>query len=138
MYPYISSVIYLPLVQLSRSPFSSTFPAANCELAPDLVQPKCFPLAHNSYSPHDPTKASPRRPPTADPPPNAAIFDISVSSGDNLSARQTCRHGGIDVRGIKRISNYDLQSIDYGGIEEYTHRIGMFRCAAPLAQPFVL
>lgn len=33
---------------------------------------------------------------------------------------------GIDVRSVKHVINYDLPSIDHGGIEEYTHRIGMF------------
>lgn len=32
---------------------------------------------------------------------------------------------GIDVQNIQHIINYDLPSLDYGGIEEYVHRIGM-------------
>ncbi|KAK4145337.1 P-loop containing nucleoside triphosphate hydrolase protein [Dichotomopilus funicola] len=31
---------------------------------------------------------------------------------------------GIDVRNVMHVVNYDLPSIDHGGIEEYTHRIG--------------
>lgn len=31
---------------------------------------------------------------------------------------------GIDVRNVRHIINYDLPSMDHGGIEEYTHRIG--------------
>ncbi|KAM5346744.1 hypothetical protein ACJ41O_009749 [Fusarium nematophilum] len=31
---------------------------------------------------------------------------------------------GIDVRNVLHVINYDLPSLDYGGIEEYTHRIG--------------
>ncbi|ORY67364.1 P-loop containing nucleoside triphosphate hydrolase protein [Pseudomassariella vexata] len=30
---------------------------------------------------------------------------------------------GIDVRNVKHVINYNLPSIDHGGIEEYTHRI---------------
>jgi ATP-dependent RNA helicase DDX3X len=33
---------------------------------------------------------------------------------------------GIDVRNVMHVINYDLPSMDHGGIEEYTHRIGMF------------
>lgn len=43
---------------------------------------------------------------------------ILVTTG--VSAR------GIDVRNVMHVINYDLPSIDYGGIEEYTHRIGEF------------
>ena len=32
---------------------------------------------------------------------------------------------GIDVRNVMHVINYDLPSMDHGGIEEYTHRIGM-------------
>lgn len=32
---------------------------------------------------------------------------------------------GIDVRNVVHVINYDLPSIEHGGIEEYTHRIGM-------------
>lgn len=32
---------------------------------------------------------------------------------------------GIDVRNVMHVINYDLPSMEYGGIEEYTHRIGM-------------
>ncbi|KAH9436970.1 hypothetical protein MCOR02_000633 [Pyricularia oryzae] len=31
---------------------------------------------------------------------------------------------GIDVRNVAHVVNYDLPSMDHGGIEEYTHRIG--------------
>ncbi|KAK4248872.1 P-loop containing nucleoside triphosphate hydrolase protein [Corynascus novoguineensis] len=31
---------------------------------------------------------------------------------------------GIDVRNVMHVINYELPSIDHGGIEEYTHRIG--------------
>jgi ATP-dependent RNA helicase DDX3X len=31
---------------------------------------------------------------------------------------------GIDVRNVRHVINYDLPSMEYGGIEEYTHRIG--------------
>jgi ATP-dependent RNA helicase DDX3X len=31
---------------------------------------------------------------------------------------------GIDVRNVMHVINYDLPSMDHGGIEEYTHRIG--------------
>jgi len=31
---------------------------------------------------------------------------------------------GIDVKSVGHVINYDLPSIDHGGIEEYTHRIG--------------
>lgn len=41
---------------------------------------------------------------------------ILVSSG--LAAR------GIDVKNIRHVINFDLPSLDHGGIEEYTHRIG--------------
>lgn len=33
---------------------------------------------------------------------------------------------GIDVRNVMHVINYDMPSMDHGGIEEYTHRIGMF------------
>ncbi|EGY19747.1 hypothetical protein VD0002_g7139 [Verticillium dahliae] len=31
---------------------------------------------------------------------------------------------GIDVRNVNHVINYDLPSVDHGGIEEYVHRIG--------------
>ncbi|KAG6018782.1 hypothetical protein E4U41_003586 [Claviceps citrina] len=31
---------------------------------------------------------------------------------------------GIDVRNVKHVINYDLPTLEHGGIEEYTHRIG--------------
>lgn len=31
---------------------------------------------------------------------------------------------GIDVRNVMHVINYDLPSMEHGGIEEYTHRIG--------------
>jgi ATP-dependent RNA helicase DDX3X len=46
---------------------------------------------------------------------------ILVATG--VSAR------GIDVRNVHHVINYDLPSMDHGGIEEYTHRIGKrFHC----------
>ncbi|KAK6856864.1 ATP-dependent RNA helicase DED1 [Apiospora arundinis] len=41
---------------------------------------------------------------------------IMVTTG--VSAR------GIDVKNIRHVINYDLPSVDHGGITEYTHRIG--------------
>ncbi|EJT70577.1 ATP-dependent RNA helicase DED1 [Gaeumannomyces tritici R3-111a-1] len=41
---------------------------------------------------------------------------IMVATG--ISAR------GIDVRNVAHVINYDLPSMEHGGIEEYTHRIG--------------
>lgn len=41
---------------------------------------------------------------------------ILIATG--ISAR------GIDVRNVVHVINYDLPSMDHGGIEEYTHRIG--------------
>lgn len=35
---------------------------------------------------------------------------------------------GIDVRNVMHVINYDLPSVDFGGIEEYTHRIGKAHC----------
>lgn len=32
---------------------------------------------------------------------------------------------GIDVRNVMHVINFDLPSMDHGGIEEYTHRIGI-------------
>jgi ATP-dependent RNA helicase DDX3X len=32
---------------------------------------------------------------------------------------------GLDVRNVMHVINYDLPSMDHGGIEEYVHRIGM-------------
>lgn len=32
---------------------------------------------------------------------------------------------GIDVRNVMHVINYDLPSMDHGGIEEYVHRIGI-------------
>jgi ATP-dependent RNA helicase DDX3X len=32
---------------------------------------------------------------------------------------------GIDIKDVMHVINYDLPSIEHGGIEEYTHRIGM-------------
>ncbi|KAK3311350.1 P-loop containing nucleoside triphosphate hydrolase protein [Chaetomium strumarium] len=43
-------------------------------------------------------------------------WPILVTTG--VSAR------GIDVRNVMHVINYDLPSMDHGGIEEYTHRIG--------------
>jgi ATP-dependent RNA helicase DDX3X len=33
---------------------------------------------------------------------------------------------GLDVRNVMHVINYDLPSMDNGGIQEYVHRIGMF------------
>lgn len=33
---------------------------------------------------------------------------------------------GIDVRNVMHIINFDLPSVDHGGIDEYVHRVGMF------------
>jgi ATP-dependent RNA helicase DDX3X len=45
-------------------------------------------------------------------------WPILIATG--VSAR------GIDVRNVMHVINYDLPSMDHGGIEEYTHRIGKF------------
>lgn len=45
--------------------------------------------------------------------------DCPVLITTGVSAR------GIDVRNVFLVINYDLPSMDHGGIEEYTHRIGM-------------
>ena len=42
---------------------------------------------------------------------------------------------GIDVRNVMHVINFDLPTMDYGGIEEYTHRIGTSR--TPLAKDAV-
>ena len=34
---------------------------------------------------------------------------------------------GIDVKNVGHVINFDLPSMDYGGIEEYTHRIGTYK-----------
>jgi ATP-dependent RNA helicase DDX3X len=34
---------------------------------------------------------------------------------------------GIDIHNVMHVINFDLPSPQYGGIEEYTHRIGKFR-----------
>ena len=46
----------------------------------------------------------------------AGTAPILITTG--VSAR------GIDVRNVLHVINYDLPSMEYGGIEEYTHRIG--------------
>ncbi|KAK0723843.1 P-loop containing nucleoside triphosphate hydrolase protein [Apiosordaria backusii] len=46
----------------------------------------------------------------------SGLSPILITTG--LSAR------GIDVRNVMHVINYDLPSMDHGGIEEYTHRIG--------------
>lgn len=48
----------------------------------------------------------------------AGTSPILVATG--VSAR------GIDVRNVMHVINYDMPSMDHGGIEEYTHRIGTF------------
>ena len=35
-----------------------------------------------------------------------------------------------DVQNVRHVINYDLPSIEFGGIEEYTHRIGKCREAS--------
>jgi ATP-dependent RNA helicase DDX3X len=35
---------------------------------------------------------------------------------------------GLDIHNVMHVINYDLPSPQYGGIEEYTHRIGKFIC----------
>lgn len=37
-----------------------------------------------------------------------------------------CTARGIDVQNVVHVINYDLPSMDHGGIEEYTHRIGKY------------
>lgn len=32
---------------------------------------------------------------------------------------------GLDIRNVMHVINYDLPSVDHGGIDEYVHRIGM-------------
>jgi len=44
--------------------------------------------------------------------------DAPIMVATGVSAR------GIDVKNVLYVINYDLPSIDHGGIEEYTHRIG--------------
>lgn len=34
---------------------------------------------------------------------------------------------GIDVRNVRHVINYDLPTMEYGGIEEYIHRIGKWK-----------
>lgn len=46
----------------------------------------------------------------------AAKSPILVATG--VSAR------GLDVINVMHVINYDLPSIDHGGIDEYIHRIG--------------
>jgi ATP-dependent RNA helicase DDX3X len=33
---------------------------------------------------------------------------------------------GLDIRNVMHVINYDLPSVEHGGIDEYIHRIGMF------------
>ena len=44
---------------------------------------------------------------------------ILITTG--LSAR------GLDIKDVMHVINFDLPSVQYGGIQEYTHRIGMFQ-----------
>jgi ATP-dependent RNA helicase DDX3X len=44
--------------------------------------------------------------------------DTPVMIATGVTAR------GIDVRNVMHVINYDLPSMEHGGIEEYTHRIG--------------
>lgn len=32
---------------------------------------------------------------------------------------------GLDIRNVMHVINYDLPSVEHGGIDEYVHRIGM-------------
>ena len=34
---------------------------------------------------------------------------------------------GIDIKNVEHVINYDLPSMEHGGIEEYTHRIGKYQ-----------
>jgi ATP-dependent RNA helicase DDX3X len=43
---------------------------------------------------------------------------IMVATG--VSAR------GLDIKNVMHVINYDLPSLQYGGIDEYIHRIGKF------------
>ena len=43
---------------------------------------------------------------------------IPVLIATGVSAR------GLDIHNVMHVVNYDLPSVQYGGIEEYTHRIG--------------
>jgi len=36
---------------------------------------------------------------------------------------------GLDIHNVMHVINYDLPSPQFGGIEEYTHRIGTFTCS---------
>ena len=42
---------------------------------------------------------------------------------------------GLDIKNVMHVINYDLPSSDQGGIDEYTHRIGMLliviKCLLP-------
>lgn len=53
----------------------------------------------------------------------SAKAPILVATG--VSAR------GIDVQNVMHVINYDLPSMDHGGIEEYTHRIGKIQVIHP-------
>jgi ATP-dependent RNA helicase DDX3X len=44
------------------------------------------------------------------------LTPIMVTTG--VSAR------GLDIKNVMHVINYDLPSVDYGGIDEYIHRIG--------------
>jgi superfamily II DNA/RNA helicase len=35
---------------------------------------------------------------------------------------------GLDIRNVMHVINYDLPSVEHGGIDEYVHRIGTLVC----------
>ncbi len=55
----------------------------------------------------------------------AAMRAFRSGNAPILIASGVCARG-IDVRNVMHVINYELPSIDYGGIEEYTHRIGKY------------
>lgn len=46
------------------------------------------------------------------------IGEVAILVATGVSAR------GLDIKNVMHVINYDLPSATYGGIEEYTHRIG--------------
>lgn len=52
------------------------------------------------------------------------ISSIHVLSHDPIHMLNHLFKGGLDIHNIMHVINYDLPSAQYGGIEEYTHRIG--------------
>lgn len=53
----------------------------------------------------------------------AAMRSFRAGNAPILIATGVCARG-IDVRNVMHVINYELPSIDHGGIEEYIHRIG--------------